>query len=94
MQLINSCTKRKIIFFKGGEVAVLKAIDFTKVDIKSFTIEHNSEYQFLDAIVDVMLRTEMYRETDRDHQDIYFLKSDNKKHPEQKKRRRNNKRNI
>ncbi len=51
-----------------------KAIDFSKVDIKSLTIEHNNEKEHLDSIVNIVKDTKLYKETNRDGQDLYYVK--------------------
>ncbi len=38
------------------------------------TIEHNGEPKKLDSIVEIMEQTDLYKETKRDGQDIYYLK--------------------
>ena len=76
--ILKAINVNKVDYFsldvEGGESFVLKAIDFNKIDIKSLTIEHNNEKQHLDSIVKIMKDTKLYNETNRDGQDIYYLK--------------------
>jgi FkbM family methyltransferase len=76
--ILKAINVNKVDYFsldvEGGESFVLKAIDFSKVDIKSLTIEHNNEKEHLDSIVNIMKDTKLYKETDRNGQDIYYAK--------------------
>ena len=76
--ILKAINVNKVDYFsldvEGGESFVLKAIDFNKVDIKSLTIEHNNEKEHLDSIVNIMKDTNLYKETDRNGQDIYYAK--------------------
>ena len=71
VNLINRDIYKKICLKQGEDQ---KVIDFSKVDIKSLTIEHNNEKEHLDSIVNIMKDTKLYKETDRNCQDIYYAK--------------------
>lgn len=61
-----------IFFFVGGESYVLKAIDFSKTDIETLSIEHDTER--LDSIREIMKLNSLYNETKKDISDIYYAK--------------------
>ena len=59
---------------EGGEIDVLKGINFGKIEIKSFTIEHNNDKKNREAINSLMLE-KGYKILKEDNQDNYFIKN-------------------
>lgn len=59
---------------EGGELDVLKAIDFKQLDIKMFSVEHNGFKENKDAINEFMA-SKGYSVKKVDAQDGYYLKS-------------------
>lgn len=53
---------------------VLNSIPFDKIDIDTFTIEHNDFKKDIDLIRQKMVETEKYKEIKIDAQDIYLKK--------------------
>ena len=68
---------------EGGEYDVLKTIDFNKLDIKTFVIEHNGRPSELSRFRDLFKSLKfknsqpMYSEIKADGQDVFFLKNSN-----------------
>ena len=66
---------------EGGEYDVLKTIDFNKLDIDTFVIEHNGRQEELRRFRELFKNIEfknskiMYTEIKADFQDIFLLKS-------------------
>jgi FkbM family methyltransferase len=58
---------------EGGENDVLKTIDYNKIFIKTFSIEHNGNNREKDLMVEHLTKFG-YRVVKSDSQDIYFLK--------------------
>jgi hypothetical protein len=59
---------------EGGEVDVLKSIDFENLNITSFSIEHNGSMEEKDKMVEILAKNK-YSVAKLDAQDIYFLKN-------------------
>jgi FkbM family methyltransferase len=67
---------------EGGEYDVLKTIDFNKLDISTFVIEHNGRSTELERFRDLfndlrfgLPQRPMYSEIKADGQDVFFLKN-------------------
>ena len=66
---------------EGGEYDVLKTIDFNKLDIRTFVIEHNGKPSELSRFRDLFKGLKfknsqpMYSEIKADGQDVFFLKN-------------------
>ena len=59
--------------FKGGENDVLNTIKFDKIDIETFTIEHNGNEVERQKMIKT-LTANKYKQLKSDGQDIYFKK--------------------
>jgi FkbM family methyltransferase len=59
---------------EGGEMDVLKGINFAKIEIESFTIEHNNDRKNKEAINSFMLENG-YKILKEDYLDNYFIKN-------------------
>lgn len=74
--ILRALDVKKVDYFsldvEGGESYVLKAIDFSKTDIETLSIEHDTER--LDSIREIMKLNSLYNETKKDISDIYYAK--------------------
>lgn len=59
---------------EGGELDVLTSLNLKKLDIKSFTIEHNGEVERRDKMINHLVKNG-YLLKKTDYQDIYLIKN-------------------
>ena len=57
---------------EGGEIDVLKGIDYSKTNIKTFSIEHNGNWAHKRMMIEHLIQFN-YTVVKEDEQDIYFV---------------------
>jgi hypothetical protein len=62
-----------LIYFQGGEGMVLEGLNFKKLDITTFSIEHNGDKKHLQRIRKTMFKNN-YNETRVHLHDSFYLK--------------------
>ena len=75
--ILKAIGVRRVDYFsldvEGGEIDVLTSIDFNRLDIRTFTIEHNGEEKRKAQILEFMI-SKGYKLLKQDDLDFYFLK--------------------
>lgn len=76
--ILKALNVQKIDYFsldiEGGEFDVLQSLDFEKYYFRTFSIEHNSEIEKRDRMIE-FLQKKGYNLAKTDPQDIYFIKN-------------------
>jgi hypothetical protein len=75
--ILKAIDVNKVDYFsldiEGGEYDVISSLSYDKIDIRTFSIEHNGETERKNLIIDHLERNN-FKLTKEDKQDVYFSK--------------------